>query len=675
MKEDLLKKFEEWKKEGRNPLSDDARLFKGLLSLSEEVHPVKSEFRSEVLRKVKDISDRKTIWRLIMRLIGNALSEGANALLGSRLRLAGSVIGACAALLVVISLGTENIPTKNRTLSRTLTKVKQDAAVSPTEESLTSAVAPVVKDEKDVVERFRRDVAKLNEEQELAGAAVDSAIAPKSSAPAYKVAEQPIMSPPFIGGGRMEAERYGSYAPQPRIDVGTEAFSTFAVDVDTASYTNFRRFIRMRMAPPPDAVRVEEFVNYFSYNYPKPKEDVFGVLTEISPAPFSQHRHIVRIGLSTKDAPDLGDKPWNLVFLVDVSGSMNDPQKLPLVKAALTLLAEKMRANDKIAIVTYAGSSGVALPSTAGSNREAILSAIGGLGAGGSTNGEGGIRLAYEIASQNLISSSVNRVVLATDGDFNVGVTNHDELLKIIREKRTSGITLTTLGFGSGNINDELMEQLANKGDGNYFYVDSMAEAKKVLGEGLLKNLDLLARDVKIQVEFNPQVVSEYRLIGFDNRKLNKEDFRDDSKDGGEVGPGHQVTALYEVLLKENKDKLNVESRYQPTPAASIQSDGGSHSNELGAVRIRYKSAEGGEAREQLTPVVREIKGSFERATPDHRFAVGVATLAEILRKSGFESTATLKDVRAILDGARADDPKSERRELVELVDELMVIR
>lgn len=476
---------------------------------------------------------------------------------------------------------------------------------------------------------------------------------------------------------RAEGERYGEAAENRRVSVVTEPLSTFSADVDTGSYTNMRRFVRQGQIPPPASVRIEEYLNYFSFPCNAGNDNVFSSCYEIAPSPYEDGRHLLKLTIKAKEMPTADDVGWNFVFLVDVSGSMGEPTKLPLVKESLKLLAKRMRPIDRVAIVTYAGAAGVALPSTLGSQQSAILNAIDALGAGGSTAGSAGIETAYQIASEHFIAGSVNRVVLATDGDFNVGVTSTDELIRLIEAKRAKGITLTTLGFGQGNIREDIMEQLANKGNGNYFYIDSFQEARRALEDQFTANMQVVAKDVKLQVEFNPAHVAAYRLIGFDNRRLNAEDFTDDKKDAGEVGSGHTVTALYELTLADSGKANEVAGsrRYsstQPTPVA-ISSE---HDSELGMLRVRYQSPEGGTSNLIETPLLSSsILSSIEKGSDDYRFAVAVAGLGEHLRAGSYSSAIELKTVLEIARGALGRDPDGSRHEFVTLASDVERLR
>jgi Ca-activated chloride channel homolog len=389
---------------------------------------------------------------------------------------------------------------------------------------------------------------------------------------------------------RFNTENYNRIDDNPFHRVGNEPLSTFSIDVDTASYSNLRRFITQGELPPKDAVRIEEMINYFTYNYPQPKgERPFSVTTEVAAAPWNPQHKLVEVGLQGKRLESETLPPSNLVFLIDVSGSMDDPNKLPLVQQSLKLLVNKLRPEDRVSLVVYAGNAGLVLPATPGSQKSKILGAIARLEAGGSTAGGQGIELAYKIAKQNFLKSGNNRVILATDGDFNVGVSSDADLTRLIEQKRDQGIFLTVLGFGTGNYKDGKMEQLADKGNGNYAYIDTLLEAKKVLVNDLRGTLFTIAKDVKIQVEFNPAKVQAYRLIGYENRLLQNQDFNDDKKDAGDIGAGHSVTALYEIIPTGVKSDVKLPEvdplRYQHSgETASNTAD-----NELMQVKLRYK--------------------------------------------------------------------------------------
>jgi len=462
-------------------------------------------------------------------------------------------------------------------------------------------------------------------------------------------------------------EGYSHIDENPFLEVARAPLSTFSIDVDTASYSNTRRFLKDGRLPPKDAVRIEELVNYFSYDYPQPVGDApFSVTAEISEAPWDTSHRLVHIGLQGKRIP-MGDMPpANLVFLLDVSGSMNDPRKLPLVKSAMKMLTEQLSARDRVAMVVYAGSSGLVLPSTRGDHKGEILAAIERLEAGGSTNGGEGIELAYKIAQENFIKGGSNRVILATDGDFNVGVTSEGDLVRLIEEKRQSGVFLSVLGFGTGNVKDSTMEKLADKGNGNYAYIDTLGEARKVLGEQIGGTLFTIAKDVKIQVEFNPKQVAAYRLIGYENRLLRDQDFNDDTKDAGEIGAGHTVTALYEVVPFGQKfenpgiDPLKYQKPVQPSELAN--------SDEMMTVKLRYK--EPAENQSKLISVsLADSKGKLAAASENFKFASAVAQFGMLLRDSKYKAQANYNKVLELARSSMNNDAQGYRSEFIQLVE------
>lgn len=440
--------------------------------------------------------------------------------------------------------------------------------------------------------------------------------------------------------------------------------STFAADVDAGSYSNVRRFISEGRLPPADAVRIEELVNYFRYDYPEPDgRHPFSVVTELGDAPWAPGHKLALIGLRTRSLPVAELPPNNLVFLLDVSGSMSSPDKLPLVKAAFRLLVNELRPEDRVAIVVYAGAAGLVLPSTSGREKDRILDALQRLEAGGSTAGGAGIQLAYRVAREHFLEEGNNRVILATDGDFNVGASSEGELIRLIEERRRDGVFLTVLGFGTGNLKDARMEQLANKGNGHYAYVDNLLEARKVLVQELGATLLTVARDVKIQVELNPARVAAYRLLGYENRLLNDEDFNDDAKDAGELGAGHMVTALYEIVPVGVRSDARVGSvdplRYQDRPEAS----GGSR--DWLTVKLRYQPPAGGASR----LLERVVRGEREAPSDDFRFAAAVAGFGMLLRDSEHKGRTTWESVLAAARRARGDDALGYRAEFIRLVE------
>ena len=459
--------------------------------------------------------------------------------------------------------------------------------------------------------------------------------------------------------------------------------STFSIDVDTAAYANVRRFLNNGTRPPADAVRIEELVNYFPYRYQAPTGNVpFSANLEVASAPWAPEHRLVRIGLKGREVSDAARPAANLVFLLDVSGSMQSRNKLPLVKQSLRLLVDKLRPDDRVAITVYAGASGMALPSTPVSRKADILEAIDRLEANGSTNGAMGIQLAYDIAKANFVGGGVNRVILATDGDFNVGTTSEGELVRLIEEKAKSGVFLSVLGFGMGNLKDSTLEQLADKGNGNYAYIDSLAEAKKSLVEQAGGTLVTIAKDVKIQVEFNPAQVQAYRLIGYENRLLAKEDFNNDKVDAGEIGAGHTVTALYEVVpagaempATSSVDPLKYQAvSGQPSALSEGKADSrklnaeSSISGELLTVKVRYKEPAAEESKLLDFPL-RDRGVEFEQASEDFKFAASVAAFGMILRDSPYKGTATFGDVTSWARAGIGSDAGGYRSEFLGLAE------
>ncbi|MBO9683730.1 MAG: von Willebrand factor type A domain-containing protein [Flavisolibacter sp.] len=449
--------------------------------------------------------------------------------------------------------------------------------------------------------------------------------------------------------------------------VADDPLSTFSIDVDAASYSNVRRFLKSNQLPPPDAVRVEEMINYFHYDYPQPiGEDPFSINTEMSDCPWNSQHKLVMIGLQGKKISAENLPASNLIFLIDVSGSMQGPNRLPLVKSSLKLLVDQLREQDKISIVVYAGNAGLVLPATSGSNKTKIKEAIDELEAGGSTAGGAGIQLAYKTAKQNFIKNGNNRIILCTDGDFNVGVSSNGELERMIEKERESGVFLTVLGYGMGNYKDSKMQILADKGNGNHAYIDGESEAKKVLVNEFGGTMFTIAKDVKLQIEFNPAKVQAYRLIGYENRLLNKEDFNDDKKDAGELGSGHTVTALYEVIPVGVDDEFlkNVdELKYQKKAKASKASG----SDEMFTVKFRYKEPNGSESKLIEHPVI-DKQIAFEHTSENFRFAACVAEFGMLLTDSKFKSNASFVHVIQTAKNARGKDVEGYRKEFISLV-------
>ena len=440
--------------------------------------------------------------------------------------------------------------------------------------------------------------------------------------------------------------------------------STFSIDVDAASYSNMRRFINNGQLPPKDAVRIEEMINYFGYNYDQPTgDDPFSINTEVTTSPWNEKHLLVQVGLQGKKLAMENLPPSNIVFLLDVSGSMSSANKLPLLKASLKMLANELRPQDKVSIVVYAGAAGLVLEPTEGNNKQKIMEALDRLEAGGSTAGGAGIRLAYETAKKNFVKGGNNRVILATDGDFNVGESSNAGMERLIEEKRNEGVFLTVLGFGMGNYKDSKMEILADKGNGNYAYIDTMKEAKKVLVNEFGGTLFTIAKDVKIQVEFNPAHVQAYRLIGYENRLLKDEDFNDDKKDAGELGSGHTVTALYEII------PTGVESEFvkdiDPLKYQESKSTGNANSNELLTVKFRYKEPDGSTSK----LISRTVKKGVKNASENLNWASAVAGFGMLLRNSEFKGSLTYDKVLAIAKAAKGTDEFGYRAEFVQLVE------
>ena len=467
-------------------------------------------------------------------------------------------------------------------------------------------------------------------------------------------------------------EAYGRLVENSFKNPSDHPLSTFSIDVDTASYANMRRFLNNGQLPPADAVRIEEMINYFSYDYEGPTDETpFAVHVESASAPWNEDHRLVRIALQGEKI-DLSERPdANLVFLIDVSGSMSNQNKLPLVQRSLNLLVDQMEARDSISVVVYAGASGLALPSTTANNKETIQHAISNLQSGGSTNGGAGIELAYSVAQKHFVEDGINRVILCTDGDFNVGTTDRGSLTRMIEEKAKTGVFFSVLGFGMGNYQDASMEELSNKGNGNYGYLDSFKEARKVFVDDMLGTLYTIAKDVKIQVEFNPTQVGSYRLIGYENRMLAKEDFNDDTKDAGEIGAGHRVTALYEIVppgIAEGKTSSVDPLKYQAATEPSAKSA------ELLTVKLRYKQPD-----EDVSSLIEhpfiDNGSELESTNADFRFATAVASFGMLLRQSERIAEMNLEDVLSIATKSKGNDSGGLRSEFIELVEKAISLQ
>ena len=470
-----------------------------------------------------------------------------------------------------------------------------------------------------------------------------------------------LSSPPQ----QRNAETYKEIKENSFVAVAQQPVTTFSADVDRAAYANVRRIIGYGQIPPKDAVRIEEMVNYFDYDYPAPEEgsaSPLRVSPELAPAPWNPNHLLLRIGLQAKKIDLAKAPPSNIVFLIDVSGSMDEENKLPLLQSSFKMLLGQLRPDDKIAIVTYANGTKVALPSTSVKDKEKIIKVLDNLYASGGTSGGKGIQLAYEQAQKSFIKNGNNRIILATDGDFNIGINNTTDLEKFIEKQRESGIYMSVLGFGMGNYRDDMAETIADKGNGNYAYIDNITEAKKVLVNELSGTLFAVAKDVKLQLEFNPKYVKEYKLIGYENRMLANEDFTNDKKDAGEIGAGHTVTALYELVPSDGKVAQSL--RYQ---SQELNEKG--KGNELGFLKIRYKDPKVKDAKSvEITEPLIFNKKALKETSADYRFAASVAEFGILLRDNSNKANATYDQVIELAEGAIGKDPEGYRKEFVRLV-------
>jgi Ca-activated chloride channel family protein len=514
----------------------------------------------------------------------------------------------------------------------------------------------------------RTELLLVQERDQLARRAVPQAAAEAKHKASAGLAAPTMQALAPMAAPLVDRESYGHFEANPLQIASENPVSTFSIDVDTGSYSNVRRFLlREGRLPPSDAVRVEELINYFDYADAAPREKgvPFALSTEMAPTPWNPKTHLLRVGIQ-------GWKPQgprvasNLVFLVDVSGSMSSPDKLDLVKASLKMLARELGAKDRLSLVVYAGASGVVLEPTHGDRTGEIEAALDRLQAGGSTNGASGIQLAYAMAKRSFVPGGNNRVLLATDGDFNVGITSFEALLDLVKQERKSGIALTTLGFGTGNYNDHLMEQLADAGQGNYAYIDSLGEARKVLVEQRDATLTTIAGDVKIQVEFNPAAVSEYRLIGYENRMLKREDFGNDQVDAGKIGAGHRVTALYEVALVGSGGARVEPLRYGSSPVLADRT------SEVAFLRLRYKDPHDGVAAKsrliERALLRNDIHPGVDAASDSFRLAAAVAGFGQLLRGGTYTGTFGYAQAQRLAETARLDDPRGSIAEFRQLV-------
>ena len=462
-------------------------------------------------------------------------------------------------------------------------------------------------------------------------------------------------------------EDYGIFLENEFESPKQAPLSTFSIDVDNASYTNIRRFVNNGQQVPKDAVRVEEMMNFFKYNYPQPKgEHPFSINTEYSDCPWNTNNKLVRIGLQGKNIETDNLPASNLVFLIDVSGSMSDENKLPLLKQSLKILVNQLRNEDKISIVVYAGAAGLVLPPTSGNNKETIITALENLNAGGSTAGGAGIQLAYKTAEDNFIKGGNNRVILATDGDFNVGASSDNDMQRMIEDKRKSGVFLTCLGYGMGNYKDSKMETLADKGNGNYAYIDNIQEANRFLGKEFKGSMFAIAKDVKIQIEFNPKYVQSYRLIGYENRRLRPEDFKNDAIDAGELGSNHTVTALYEIIPTDVKSDF-----FEETPNlkyTKVAPTGNNFNDELATIKFRYKKPDGDKSIE-MVQIIENKSSLLENASNDLKFTASVAWFGLKLRDSKLIKNKTTKDILALAKQGLINDNEGYRAEFIRLIE------
>ena len=475
---------------------------------------------------------------------------------------------------------------------------------------------------------------------------------------------QPIYPDRFV-----DNENYKQIDVNPTFQVSQQPVSTFSIDVDTASYANVRRLLNQGSLPQQSAVRIEELINYFSYDYGQPSfddEQSFSLYSEVGPSPYNSDKYLIHIGIQGRNIDQDKRPASNLVFLIDVSGSMNSANKIGLLKNALKMLTKQLNAQDKVAIVVYAGAAGTVLEPTAGDNNQAIIDALSKLSAGGSTNGGAGIEAAYALARASFIKDGINRVILATDGDFNVGTTNQQVLKELIVKQRKSGIALSILGFGAGNYNDALMQELAQNGDGNAYYIDTLNEARKVLVEELSSTLMIIAKDVKIQVEFNPELVSEYRLIGYETRALKRQDFNNDKVDAGDIGAGHTVTALYEISLVGGKNQALDALRYGSTKNVKKSNV---NVGELAYLRLRYKKT--GEDKSHLIerPIkLSDLKSSLEDTSDNFKFSAAVAGFGQLLTGGENLSTMTISQVITLAKQGKGEDQHGYRGEFINMV-------
>lgn len=543
---------------------------------------------------------------------------------------------------------------------------KYSVNVSETDKILVFAFIGMKTVEEKINGRTVIDVVLEEEQMVLEECVVTGYASGKSHSYMRKSAGARMNSPAVCYDAEFNTEGYSAINENGYKSVNKDPLSTFSIDVDNASYSNVRRFINLGQTPPADAVRVEEMINYFKYDYPEPDGDYpFSVYTEVAPCPWNKKHNLLHIGLKGKSIDKSNLPASNIVFLMDVSGSMDDPNKLPLLKSAFGLLVNELRPQDRVAIVVYAGAAGVVLNSTPGNRKEKIMQAIDNLQAGGSTAGGQGLMLAYKIAEENFVEGGNNRIILATDGDFNVGESSNGGMERLVEEKREKGVFITVLGFGMGNYKDDKMEIIADKGNGNYAYIDNLQEARKVLVQEFGGTLFTIAKDVKFQLEFNPAFVKAYRLVGYENRLLNNEDFNDDTKDAGEMGSGHTVTALYELIPAGSDEMVpSVDPlKYQPAK----ESMKGETSKEMLTIKLRYKEPDGAKSRLYEKAIDTTIR-DFDQTTERFRFSASVAGFGMLLRNSEYKGTLTYNDIITMAAASKGNDEDGYRSEFVRLV-------
>jgi Ca-activated chloride channel homolog len=555
--------------------------------------------------------------------------------------------------------------------SRATSDVKHESAAKPAPQRTLEQAPIAVTGEAKRDSRVRADKSKLAPRQMVANES--PAYAPAASPPPMMaVAPSAGHIAPVPAEPEVNTEKYAEHDDNPVHRVSEQPVSTFSIDVDTGSYSNVRRMLRQGVRPPADAVRAEEMINYFDYGHAGPSSlaTPFKATTELAPAPWNGKRQLLMIGIKGYDVPKAELPPSNLVFLIDTSGSMQSEDKLPLLKQSFAQLVEQLRPQDRVTMVVYAGSAGLVLEPTSGAEKDKILAALNQLQAGGSTNGGQGIQLAYAMAKQAYIKNGVNRVILATDGDFNVGTTDQKTLETLVGDQRQHGIALTTLGFGTGNYNDAMAERLADVGDGSHAYIDTLQEARKVLVQEMQSTLLTIAKDVKIQIEFNPAQVAEYRLIGYENRMLRREDFNNDNVDAGDIGAGHEVTALYELTLVGSGAERLPPLRYSGNAPALV----GAKSGELGHLRLRYKRPGEDTSRLIETAIVkphepRRLSTNAPAPSASMRFASAVAAYADALRGGKHLEQWNWEQIAQTARQTAGRDPWGERAEFIELVD------